>query len=70
MLERPAFFFPSTLSVRDENGKNASSMPTLEEWTHLWKAFDTTTLDMVNKDLLHTKPIDLRHICLFYVRPL
>lgn len=25
------------------------------------------TLSMIPRDLLHTKPIDLRHICLFYL---
>lgn len=25
------------------------------------------TLDMIPRDLLHSKPIDLRHICLFYL---
>jgi hypothetical protein len=25
------------------------------------------TLDMIPKEMLHQKPIDLRHICLFYL---
>jgi hypothetical protein len=70
VLERPAFVYPSTASVAAETVKSAFGAPTLVEWATMWSTFDAITLNMVSTDLLHTKPIDLRHICLFYVRPL
>lgn len=42
-------------------------MPSRSDWEQLWKAWDTVTLTMIPKKMLHEKPIDLRHICLFYI---
>lgn len=42
-------------------------LPSLEDWTALWKAWDTVTLTMIPKSMLHEKPVNLRHICLFYI---
>lgn len=33
----------------------------------MWKAWDSITLGMIPRSMLFTKPIDLRHICLFYL---
>ena len=63
LVEKPKFYFPSTYQATT----NPFGLPTLEDWEQIWAAFDTATLDMVPEHLLHTKPIDLRHICLFYI---
>lgn len=42
-------------------------LPTLQDWELMWKAWDTVTLTMIPESMLHEKPIDLRHICLFYM---
>lgn len=38
----------------------------MREWQELWKAWDFVTLRMIPSSMLFEKPIDLRHICLFY----
>ncbi|CAO1621707.1 unnamed protein product [Sympodiomycopsis kandeliae] len=42
-------------------------VPSPREWHSAWKSWDTITLTMISRDMLHQKPIDLRHICLFYL---
>lgn len=42
-------------------------VPSPEDWQSLWAAWDFITLRMIPTTLLHEKPIDLRHICLFYL---
>ncbi|KAE8213597.1 hypothetical protein CF327_g2919 [Tilletia walkeri] len=42
-------------------------LPTWAEWEKTWKAWDTVTLGMIPREMLFEKPIDLRHICLFYL---
>jgi len=42
-------------------------LPTLRDWELMWKAWDNVTQTMIPKSMLHEKPIDLRHICLFYM---
>ncbi|KIM72320.1 hypothetical protein PILCRDRAFT_99370 [Piloderma croceum F 1598] len=42
-------------------------VPTLFEWRDLWAAWDLVTLEMIPPIMLHQKPIDLRHKCLFYI---
>lgn len=42
-------------------------MPSLSEWEASWRSWDTITLTMISRGMLHQKPIDLRHICLFYL---
>lgn len=44
-----------------------SSIPSRQEWDTLWKYWDLVTLDMIPEGMLHQKPIDLRHKCLFYL---
>ncbi|CAH7669340.1 hypothetical protein PPACK8108_LOCUS3945, partial [Phakopsora pachyrhizi] len=43
------------------------NVPSWQDWLSLWSAWDTVTLGMIPKDKLLCKPIDLRHICLFYL---
>ncbi|KAL1746203.1 C-type lectin protein [Schizophyllum fasciatum] len=43
------------------------NIPTEDEWAALWRAWDAVTLEMIPRAMLHQKPIDLRHKCLFYI---
>ncbi|KAI0631951.1 DUF323 domain-containing protein [Trametes polyzona] len=69
LLERPKFMFPLLKSPSIE-GKEAArspfSLPTVEEWQNMWAAWDFITREMIPPSMLFQKPIDLRHICLFY----
>ncbi|KAG5652789.1 hypothetical protein H0H81_003619 [Sphagnurus paluster] len=68
-LERPTFMFP-TLACTPGFGVASTSkgnIPTLEEWNRVWSAWDMITLEMIPQEMLHQKPIDLRHKCLFYI---
>ncbi|CDO77155.1 hypothetical protein BN946_scf184657.g30 [Trametes cinnabarina] len=73
LLERPKFTFPvlkEPQSVALPDGKVVSrspySLPTVEEWQDMWAAWDFITRQMIPPSMLFQKPIDLRHICLFY----
>ncbi|KAF9651042.1 hypothetical protein BDM02DRAFT_3154603 [Thelephora ganbajun] len=61
--KRPSFSF-TTLSSKP--GPHFG-VPTVQEFREMWKAWDLVTLGMVPSHLLHAKPIDLRHKCLFYL---
>ena len=61
LLERPAFTFPLLKQP------NPFGVPELDDWRVMWKAWDTITMGMIPPSMLFTKPIDLRHICLFYL---
>ncbi|KIK09297.1 hypothetical protein K443DRAFT_82998 [Laccaria amethystina LaAM-08-1] len=70
ILERPSFAFPplaSTLSFSHDGTVAQGNVPTLEEWERVWSAWDLVTLQMIPQEMLHQKPIDLRHKCLFYI---
>ncbi|KAJ4482382.1 DUF323 domain-containing protein [Lentinula aciculospora] len=78
LLERPAFIFPLLKSPKACNSygelvrKQVCSssnfgVPSPQEWENLWVAWDTITLRMISPSMLFQKPIDLRHICLFYL---
>ena len=43
------------------------TIPTLDEWSNMWKLWDTVTLGMIPESMLMLAPIDLRHKCLFYL---
>jgi len=43
------------------------AVPTLDDWSALWNAWDAITLGMISPQMMHERPIDLRHICLFYL---
>ncbi|KAI0365693.1 DUF323 domain-containing protein [Pilatotrama ljubarskyi] len=74
LLERPKFTFPLlkapqyTTSANNERTvmRSPFSLPTLEEWQNMWAAWDFITRQMIPPSMLFEKPIDLRHICLFY----
>lgn len=42
-------------------------VPSIEDWQNVWALWDNVTMGMISPDLLYEKPIDLRHICLFYL---
>lgn len=70
VVEKPAFgFLPisHTLSFHTSSVSFIGNIPTEEEWGNLWKAWDLVTLSMIPSEMLHQKPIDLRHKCLFYI---
>ena len=65
LLERPIVDF--TPPEMTSSPINAVSVPQWHDWAQLWKLWDHITLDMIPREMLHQKPIDLRHICLFYL---
>ncbi|TFK23689.1 DUF323 domain-containing protein [Coprinopsis marcescibilis] len=73
IVERPTFVFPPSSSVKGYTPVCLNlqdcrgNIPCLEEWRTLWKAWDLVTLQMIPETMLHQKPIDLRHKCLFYI---
>ncbi|KAH7101837.1 hypothetical protein BKA62DRAFT_702437 [Auriculariales sp. MPI-PUGE-AT-0066] len=82
LLQRPAVFFPILKSLEHGNEavelsqiplalEEASGLPfgvpKLADWEAMWKAWDAVTLGMIPPSMLHERPIDLRHICLFYL---
>lgn len=68
LLERPDVRFskgaPEDTTVAT---RWPSAVPTWDEWQGMWKLWDHITLEMIPTEMLHQKPIDLRHICLFYL---
>ena len=70
ILFRPPFTFPKLATVKAHSLNPTAhpfGVPSLDDWRRLWKAWDTVTLGMIPRSMLHQKPIDLRHICLFYM---
>lgn len=71
LLERPEFTFPLLASPAKTEGANMATstpfgMPTVAEWQDMWAAWDFINQRMIPTPMLYEKPIDLRHICLFY----
>ncbi|KAG5644703.1 hypothetical protein DXG03_007926 [Asterophora parasitica] len=69
-LERPTFSYPPlsltpgfSLSFAFSKG----NIPTYDDWKTVWSTWDLITLQMIPREMLHQKPIDLRHKCLFYI---
>lgn len=62
MLNRPSAMFP-----RAPEQYAAHPVPSIEEWTNLWKAWDTVTRQMIPDEELNEKPIKLRNACIFYL---
>ncbi len=62
--------FPLLKVPQSSDGQSVArspfSLPTVEEWQHMWAAWDFVTRQMIPPSMLFQKPIDLRHICLFY----
>lgn len=83
VLERAPFHFPSlgkalaaaaaapeeslAGQMGQKEGQVKFGVPRREEWEELWAMWDTITLGMIQKEMLHEKPIDLRHKNLFYL---
>ncbi|KAK0201959.1 DUF323 domain-containing protein [Desarmillaria ectypa] len=76
LLERPPFIFPllSSPSSSKENAVGRKSfstspfgVPSPQDWQYLWHSWDFITLKMIPPSMLYQKPINLRHICLFYL---
>ena len=70
VLERPALIFP-TLSSTPASALNPTAnpytLPSLAEFERGWAIWDLITANMIPPELLHSKPIDLRHKPLFYI---
>ncbi|KAI0031532.1 C-type lectin protein [Vararia minispora EC-137] len=70
ILYRPPFLFPR-LQTTSPSPLNPTAhpfgIPSMQDWTELWKAWDCVTLGMIPRTMLHEKPIDLRHKCIFYL---
>lgn len=70
LLERPPFSFPLLPSPTASAGEiigGKFGVPSMQDWQDMWNAWDFVTLRMIPSSMLFEKPIDLRHICLFYV---
>ncbi|KAF9026164.1 hypothetical protein BDZ89DRAFT_1161431 [Hymenopellis radicata] len=78
LLERPMFSFPllSSPTTCDSKGylvpnqtysTSPFGVPSPNEWESLWALWDFVTRNMIPPSMLFQKPIDLRHICLFYL---
>ncbi|KAG1748553.1 hypothetical protein EDB19DRAFT_1630127 [Suillus lakei] len=68
LLERPPFVFPLLDSPSVVPGHtNKFGIPSIEDWSNMWTVWDFITLRMIPPAMLFQKPIDLRHICLFYL---
>ena len=61
LLERPPFSFPLL------KAPTPFGVPTVQDWSDLWSTWDCITRRMIPPSMLYQKPIDLRHICLFYL---
>jgi L-histidine Nalpha-methyltransferase / hercynylcysteine S-oxide synthase len=58
---------PLTLCHQAQQPSSPFNVPTVGEWHEVWKSWDLITLGMIPRSMLHEKPIDLRHKCLFYL---
>ncbi|KAA1478651.1 DUF323-domain-containing protein [Dentipellis sp. KUC8613] len=70
VLSRPPFVFPlisSTPATPVNPTAHPFGVPSTSDWEDLWKAWDCVTMGMIPRAMLHQKPIDLRHKCLFYL---
>ncbi|KAJ1642148.1 hypothetical protein LPJ64_005974 [Coemansia asiatica] len=47
--------------------RQPSSIPQISEWKHLWSVWDLLTLEIISRDQMLEKPIDLRHPFIFYL---
>ncbi|TFK77893.1 hypothetical protein K466DRAFT_534659, partial [Polyporus arcularius HHB13444] len=70
ILERPPLTYPllsSTPATKLNPTANPFSLPSLAEFERAWATWDLVSLGMIPQELLHSKPIDLRHKPLFYI---
>jgi hypothetical protein len=66
LLERPPFNFQLLRSPASALSNTPFGAPALHEFQEMWAAWDFVTTRMIPDSMLFEKPIDLRHICLFY----
>ncbi|KAI0028266.1 hypothetical protein K488DRAFT_89904 [Vararia minispora EC-137] len=64
LLERPPFAFP--LFRPTALASTPFGCPAFADFQDMWAAWDFVTRKMIPDSMLLQKPIDLRHICLFY----
>ncbi|KAJ6508312.1 DUF323 domain-containing protein [Mycena sanguinolenta] len=78
LLERSPFVFPllsspracsrsGELVLKKPYSSSPFGVPSPQDWENLWTAWDCITRRMIPPSMLMQKPIDLRHICLFYL---
>ncbi|KAG0143584.1 hypothetical protein CROQUDRAFT_48628 [Cronartium quercuum f. sp. fusiforme G11] len=70
LVECPGFTFgelPESVGLMKVGRHAKGNVPSLKEWAAIWTAWDSVTMGIIPEHLLHSKPIDLRHICLFYL---
>ncbi|GLB38624.1 putative histidine-specific methyltransferase, SAM-dependent [Lyophyllum shimeji] len=65
LLERPPFSFP--LLKAPSETSTPFGVPSMQDWEQVWSLWDCITRQMIPPSMLYQKPIDLRHICLFYL---
>lgn len=65
LLERPAFNFQLLRSPASALSNTPFGVPALQDFREMWAAWDFVT-EMIPDSMMFEKPIDLRHICLFY----
>ncbi|KAI0059578.1 DUF323 domain-containing protein [Artomyces pyxidatus] len=66
LLERPVFAFPLLRTPASPLSTTPFGVPTFQDFQDMWAAWDFITRKMIPDSMLFQKPIDLRHICLFY----
>ena len=66
LLERPPFNFRLLQSPASEISNTPFGVPSLQDFEEMWAAWDFITQKMIPDSMMLEKPIDLRHICLFY----
>ncbi|THH16530.1 hypothetical protein EW146_g4127 [Bondarzewia mesenterica] len=66
LLERPPFFFPLLKQPASSLTSTPFGVPTFKDFQDMWAAWDFVTRKLIPDSMLFQKPIDLRHICLFY----
>ncbi|TIA99977.1 hypothetical protein E3P84_01859 [Wallemia ichthyophaga] len=67
LVERPSFNLlpPNLPSWANTTRQSLQGVPLVSDWIEMWKCWDCI-MGMVPDEMLHRKPIDLRHIVLFY----
>ena len=66
LLERPPFSFPLIHKPTSQLSSTPFGVPSFKDFQDMWAAWDFITLKMIPDSMMFEKPIDLRHICLFY----
>jgi L-histidine Nalpha-methyltransferase / hercynylcysteine S-oxide synthase len=66
LLERPPFNFRLLRTPASTLSNTPFGVPTLAEFQEMRAAWNFITTKMIPESMLFEKPIDLRHICLFY----